>query len=294
MAWYDNWNLFYTKDELNKARRMADEFGGMSQVAPVAPVAPIADKKVVTQDYATNIEGFETPKGKTLSQSLALPEGYKNGRAVFNGQVKPTVDELKKMGIYGYTDANMLAPDDGRGAAKGRQGPLTQQGLFDVPGSGLPKVQQPSLWQRLTTPIEGGRGSFDDRLFRMLELGSVAFNPASVQKSMGGVQGVTKQWADARKDAATAAASKAKSQASILAKNIDAAKVNDSTLLKMFMPESGGFFGIGSLNKEEREKQAATLVTTYRSIASQLRASNPGVVVTHDDVIRAMKKLQGG
>jgi len=288
MAWYDNWNLFYTEDELNKARNKVDEFSGMNNVVPVAPVAPIVDKKVVSQDYATNIEDFKTPKGKTLMESLGLPEGYKNKQAVFNGQVRPTVD------VSGYTDANLLAPDDGRGAANGRQGPLTQQGLFDVPGSGLPKVQQPSLWQRLTTPIEGGRGSFDDRLFRMLELGSVAFNPASVQKSMGGVQGVTKQWADARKDAATAAASKAKSQASILAKNIDAAKVNDSTLLKMFMPDAGGFLGMGSLSKEEREKQAATLVTTYRSIASQLRASNPGVVVTHDDVIRAMKQLQGG
>ena len=158
-----------------------------------------------------------------------------------------------------------------------------------------PPPEKKNLWDRMQTsgywfdPVKNGSGNWDNRLFRLGEMMSYMGTPLSKRGDSP-----AKRWttASAEQNKAEAAAKKAADKELLKRQrdSQDAAKLNESTLLRMFTPESGNFFG---KSKQEAAAAGAAQVAAYESARAVLIEANQGRTVTHGDVMKFLADKYG-
>jgi len=160
------WNDYYTEEELAKARAMADEFGGMNNMRPIADKKVVANNTIVNAPVETGeFAGIQPQAPYNPMYNKNEKYGYLNGKRTVLPKQAPKKDELD--GLLAQADADRIAMEKG-----------PQASLMDNPYA--EKMKKPgfmsSLWENIQNPewwtkeVEGGAGSWDNRLFRLGEM----------------------------------------------------------------------------------------------------------------------------
>jgi hypothetical protein len=165
-------------------------------------------------------------------------------------------------------------------------GPLNEKGIFQEsdPIKTLKNLQSGkklSWMDRLMQGVPGGSGGWDNPLYRIGELMREMDAPGSWGLD-GRASGRWSKSAEAHA-AAQAAAAKASGSTADYWKNVNASEMNETTLLKLFTPESGGLF---SHNETQAAQIGASRTAAYKSMRAQLIAQKK--LPTHQDVMNAL------
>jgi len=247
---------------------------------------PITDKKVV-QNTIVN----QTSPGFTKEQLNA------RDKAIMQAQNAGNTEGVNAL-LAGGNPADVTKPDTQLGGkdSMGRLGGATTSDYTEVPDdvedentpddknsitSGLSdlwgNMQKPGYWSE---QVEGGAGKWDNRLFRLGEMMSHMGTPLSKRG-----KNPADRWTNASKSANTlkAASVKAAGSTADFWKNVSASDMNETTLLKLFTPDKGGFFGD---SKIEAGQKGAARVAAYVSKRSELIQG--GTVPTHQEVMDAL------
>jgi len=250
------WNLFYTEEELRKAREKADEFAGIKYEQPTAGAMETLFPSNATYSYqdGTRVENI-IPIADKQVVSKPQPRTYVQIPQVTNDNLLRT--------RTGNVDSN---------TGMVRQGPLTQQGLFDAGGT-------------------VGTGTSDRFKMNFSALGPLAAElqragtPLRYRKDMPTGQDIRLKNLKSQTDAMTAQAALGKSGMTNFYKNVNASEIPSSVLTKMFMPEFGGLFGS---SKEEAEALANQRAAAFISKRGEMVSA--GKNPTMKEVLDALKE----
>jgi len=128
------WNQYYTEEELERARRLADEFGGMDNVVPIADKQVVTNNPIVDASVQTGEFAGIQPQGEYNPMSGANDAYiYVDGqrRAVPKSMITPTPLTYDANKLSGLMRDNYANTDRGiAGVPQNVAGPLMQNNLF--------------------------------------------------------------------------------------------------------------------------------------------------------------------
>ena len=276
-----------------KSYQLGDIAGDYVKENPMSSLAMLTGAGSLGTYTATKLgpwimKGLKAVVGGTAKNPQIILYGMGGAEIYLKNQADVDAYLAKLMGTEKDTseykakgDKGLLVDED-YDKRQGRQGPLTEKGLFDVkPKEGKDKEdntfsgvtpKQLSFWERINQPIEGGAGKGDTKLTRFLENVAMRMNPASVQQKLGGIAGLEKNRTELKKLYSTAQ-TKANEQRY---KNYSAQQKRWSdglptigNLERQYLKEAEGFFGNKKPGTKEKA-QAAAKANIHLQIAHQL------------------------
>ena len=128
------WNQYYTEEELERARRLADEFGGMDNVVPIADKQVVTNNPIVDASVQTGEFAGIQPQGE-YNPMLGDNDAYiyvdGQRRAVPKSMITPTPLTYDANKLSGLMRDNYTSTDRGMaGVPQNVAGPLMQNNLF--------------------------------------------------------------------------------------------------------------------------------------------------------------------
>jgi len=269
--------------QLRKHPIMATTAAATPVVSLMVDDGPVTDKKAVQQGSASPLFTRQQLKARNIALNEAKASGdTATVNKILKAETAPTEAYTKaKSGTpwaqlaagAKVTDADQMALDSASQTPEPANKEKVESGLSSL----WSNMQKPGYWSE---QVEGGAGDWDNRLFRLGEMMSYMGTPLSKRGD-----NPAKRWTSASSAAAKlkADADKASGSTADFWKNVSASDMNETTLLKIFTPESGGFFGD---SKIEATQKGAARVAAYVSKRAELIQG--GSVPTHQDVMDAL------